>query len=968
MRLLNVDTFKLEDFFYVDPPPYAILSHTWGSDSEEVSYSDVLNGRLDSEATRPPKVSGCCATAKADGYQYVWIDTCCIDKTNSVELQEAINSMFQWYRDANICYAYLSDVPSGVSEDETRAAFSSSRWFTRGWTLQELLAPLNMRFYSRDWEVIGTKGQLCNLVEEITGIPTMYLIGVSDLHEASVAQRMSWAAKRVTKRQEDIAYCLLGIFGVSMPMIYGEKEKAFRRLQDQIMKETGDDSIFAWDLDLDEQTPKVIPTPVPGALLAPLPSSFANCGNIRSVEHPSPLELQGGAIRLPLTVHTEPGGAMVGFLRCFHETRGELTVVAVPLVPAPGVGRGYFRDISRRARLVQIPNYDPSPPLIHLHLDAKHTVNPQISQASWYHIQNSVVGLELIAVDPASCWHKERSLIEVPRQGTTSSLRQVLGRFRTKSNDAKDFVLVLDLSNNRRCGLMVADRETTLEEMTKYYSDWWGHTRGEACIGSESVAVSIRGVRGSKSQSRFVVGLRRADTGNPCTFDATTHLQGIEAKLLLEEIEHGVEKTSKAEDLRREKRDAQSCLAACQTEIEHVRREIERLRKRESALLEQCQIMERDVMELDHQLTRAGADESKREKTISNLNQIIHSCLGNGDEDKENDNRNQVNDEEKEGTDQALAESVKRKLFQMARDKGYSALARHLVEMLIIGKQDPGVALRAAAQNGYVDLVQSLLDRGVDINGADENGRTALHQASRNGHENIVDLLLRRGANPRRRDRENKRPSDSAHTTPEVITLLYKAMFLNGKVKTKREKQRARRLDKAAEKANREENGSVTDEDHAELLKEMVDCRDKRQGLEQSHANLSRENREYQFIIEVGRSKGTQQRPSFLALGEELRREEEETHNMLQKVIFREKLLKQIAESLSISSSGLVETRAVSKAPGYDDLPPVPELPVATYKERTAELDWDVAGEPSRLRHLNWHKRFTVADLFRSRR
>lgn len=162
-------------------------------------------------------------------------------KTNSVELQEAINSMFRWYRDATICYAYLSDVPAGRDHHSPGSSFFSSRWFHRGWTLQELLAPLNFRFYDAKWNCIGTKGDLCHVVEQIAGIPTSFLLGLAELH-----QRMSWAAKRVTERQEDMAYCLLGIFGVSMPMIYGEGSKAFRRLLKQIMKDIGDDSILAW--------------------------------------------------------------------------------------------------------------------------------------------------------------------------------------------------------------------------------------------------------------------------------------------------------------------------------------------------------------------------------------------------------------------------------------------------------------------------------------------------------------------------------------------------------------------------------------------------------------------------------------------------------------------------------------------------------------------------------------------------
>lgn len=147
-----------------------------------------MNGKLDSAKTRPLKLTGCCNQAKKDGYQYVWIDTCCIDKSNSVELQEAINSMFRWYQNADICYAFLADVPAGDDPHKDGSAFSSSRWFSRGWTLQELLAPLNFRFYDAEWQCMGTKGDLCDVVEQITGIPASILLGIADLHHASVAR------------------------------------------------------------------------------------------------------------------------------------------------------------------------------------------------------------------------------------------------------------------------------------------------------------------------------------------------------------------------------------------------------------------------------------------------------------------------------------------------------------------------------------------------------------------------------------------------------------------------------------------------------------------------------------------------------------------------------------------------------------------------------------------------------------
>ena len=229
MRLINVETWKLEYFLGDAIPPYAILSHTWGNDADELTFRDVHDGVLDEtrDARKLVKLKGSCQQAKRDKLGYVCIDTCCIDKADSVKLGEAINSMFQWYSKASECYVYLSDVPAEERDvsREHGSKFFSSRWFQRGWTLQELLAPKRLRFYDQGWELLGTKGQMGGAIEQITGIPRAFLLGWFGLHEASVAQRMSWAAGRVTKRKEDIAYSLLGIFGVMMPMIYGEGTK-----------------------------------------------------------------------------------------------------------------------------------------------------------------------------------------------------------------------------------------------------------------------------------------------------------------------------------------------------------------------------------------------------------------------------------------------------------------------------------------------------------------------------------------------------------------------------------------------------------------------------------------------------------------------------------------------------------------------------------------------------------------------
>jgi hypothetical protein len=245
MRLLkleeNGEISLTKDIIY-PITPYAILSHTWGQDDEEVNFEDLKNG---SGKTKDgyKKLQFCGEQATRDGLQYFWVDTCCIDKSSSAELSEAINSMFQWYKGAYVCYAYLVD----ISMSSSTASFGDSRWFTRGWTLQELLAPRIVRFYSVDWVEIGTKATLSDQIADITGIPISVLLG-KDFADCSLAERMSWASKRSTTRTEDTAYCLMGLFNINMTPLYGEGgPKAFIRLQKKIMKTLKEDhTLFAW--------------------------------------------------------------------------------------------------------------------------------------------------------------------------------------------------------------------------------------------------------------------------------------------------------------------------------------------------------------------------------------------------------------------------------------------------------------------------------------------------------------------------------------------------------------------------------------------------------------------------------------------------------------------------------------------------------------------------------------------------
>lgn len=274
MRLLrrnDTGDFSLTQFPEDAIPPYAILSHTWGADSEEVTFDDLTNG-TGKDKPGYKKIQLCGEQALQDSLEYFWIDTCCIDKSSSAELSEAINSMFFWYSKAVICYTYLSDVHQTA---DLATSLGASRWFTRGWTLQELLAPKDLVFYSAEWQILGDKTKLTNRLEQITKIPTEALQG-TPLNHFSIAEKMSWASKRVTTRVEDVAYSLMGIFEVNMPLLYGEREKAFLRLQQYIMQESNDQSLFAW------RDPSLTNNSEVG-ILARSPQQFEHSSNVRSL-------------------------------------------------------------------------------------------------------------------------------------------------------------------------------------------------------------------------------------------------------------------------------------------------------------------------------------------------------------------------------------------------------------------------------------------------------------------------------------------------------------------------------------------------------------------------------------------------------------------------------------------------------------------------------------------------------------
>ena len=306
MWLLSTDRAELH--FFVSPEVveegYAILSHVW--DASEQTWQDLreIQKRCSTTGENPrelacDKIKRCCELAERQGFKWVWIDTCCIDKTSSAELSEAINSMFRYYSLSEICYAFLKDVHAegafkGYPESPP---FQRSRWHTRGWTLQELIAPQTVIFLSSDWCPLGSKVDLAASLELATGIPAGLLRLERDITDFSIAQRMSWAAMRETTRVEDEAYSLLGIFDIVMPTLYGEGRKAFRRLQEEIMRQSVDPTLFGWGT---WTAPSLLgrasihwqalseaqPYKRESHLFALRPRAFLGCSNLTYISHP----------------------------------------------------------------------------------------------------------------------------------------------------------------------------------------------------------------------------------------------------------------------------------------------------------------------------------------------------------------------------------------------------------------------------------------------------------------------------------------------------------------------------------------------------------------------------------------------------------------------------------------------------------------------------------------------------------
>ncbi|ETN38886.1 uncharacterized protein HMPREF1541_06927 [Cyphellophora europaea CBS 101466] len=320
MRLIDTRTLELADFGnHLPSAQYAILSHRWGDN--EVTYRQYM--ALDKSLLRAQtprayssgldKILWGCHMARRNNLRYFWIDTCCINKNNEddqTELSASVMSMWKWYHEAAICYIFLATITLSAAEverdpnafmewhhskdSEDRDYGRPAEYFRRGWTLQELLAPRRAIFFNATWSFIGSRLQLVDQIYNATNIAKQYINSNEGIRLASIAARLSWAGGRETTREEDRVYSLIGLFDINMDIRYGEGyERAFYRLQKEIVENDPSEDIFAWTSDKLAKS----------GLLAPDIDCFANSGDIDRIwtQDKEPHQLTSKGLRLHIT-------------------------------------------------------------------------------------------------------------------------------------------------------------------------------------------------------------------------------------------------------------------------------------------------------------------------------------------------------------------------------------------------------------------------------------------------------------------------------------------------------------------------------------------------------------------------------------------------------------------------------------------------------------------------------------------
>lgn len=764
MHLINVETLRLERFIADSTPPYAILSHTWGSEKEELSFADIEGGNTRKAGCGANKLKGCCAQAKKDNLEWVWIDTCCIDKQSSSELGEAINSMFQWYRNAAICYAYLSDVPHGDDHRSQRSKLSSSRWFQRGWTLQELIAPEELWFYDQDWKPIGTKADMAKAIGVITGIPWRFLIGWEDIRQASVAQRMFWAAKRKVSRREDAAYCLLGIFNITMPMIYGEGDRALTRLQQEIIKNSRDDSILAWGIDPAAGTPKnSADDAVSAGILATAPSQFANCGGIiRRNQTAAPVDsfdISGGRFRIHIALYTTSAGETYGLLNSGPEYNAD-EVVGIPLIKISGAATDeYLRPLGRCAVFLPRPaTSDLMTKYIHVKMERQSKVNEAMGQRLWLHIDgHREISLKLEEDYPPVLWKKGRALIAETGDLDGNVTRRHLARFRTHGEGTQDIIVVLEFElqgsqPQARSHVMSLPRGTVLEELSRKFAYLSPELLGNqaASIDNLHVEVTVEQQWVAREPILFV-GLAAASSSPNAHVNAHSELEQASLKLeIMKILQEGRQYYLATIQSIQQKNKEAAALDETRKQLavldDELRELIEKRRELSDAVEKGVQQVAQLKTEVENAVNQ-GYKRSKRQEEIQQrldeleinqgsgnwLETLVKPLLGAG---KIIDDLNDI-----AGSDSS---------YQQVREAKKKNKAKHM-----ICGQTP---LSWATMNDYEAMAKLLLDKGADIEEKNEGGYTPVWMAAADGNEAMVKALLEAGANVEAKDSDGNSP------------------------------------------------------------------------------------------------------------------------------------------------------------------------------------------------------------------
>jgi ankyrin repeat protein len=778
-------------------PNYVILSHTW--EDEEVTLQDMKTN----EAVKLrgyEKVSMACSVAAADGFDYVWIDTCCIDKTSSAELSEALNSMYRWYNEAEECYAYLADVPHSPVDQVTGVTgpeFRESRWFTRGWTLQELIAPVSVIFLDGEWQGIGTKSSLQREISEITGIPGNFLLG-DDLRHASIAQRMSWASRRETTRTEDLAYCLMGLFGIYMPMLYGEGERAFIRLQEEIMRVTDDHSLFAWTS-----------TEGRGGILANSPAAFAYSGNIIPVSSayatssPSTISSRGIHLFLPFIENGQQGKGLA-VLQC-TEIGKETMRLAIHLRDVFLTKEDFVREKSTALAIVDIENVNNlHHSLTSLYVRQWHSTRNK----NWEGMEKCVVKLGGVDAKVAtfrisnfdSNCDLSDGLITMNMKAIPDG---VLGRLVVVCKDGNIFQVLLSKHGNSLSADISAsttdiqhiqdlnvlkeeqnDQDRIIEELSdgqhvhiaikkrvlllrgercltgvveiSYLSalkgEWLEHVVILEKEVQEKTLVSYAAKRGAKTVLEHLLdreGIESKPNGDlrtPLSWAA----EGGREEVVKYLLERGAALTSKDKDGRTPLSwAAGSGHEAIVTLILEKAATLENIEKNSERNIRDWTSL--PLAKLQQLLSTKGAKvESKR-----NGGQVMRYW------DMSEDRYGQT------------------PLFY-ATQNGHEAVVKLLLEK---GVDVTRVAINGwtllhnASKSGHADVVKLLLEKGADVTAATKNGWTPLHNASKSGHADVVKLLLEKGADGAAAAIDGRTPlqlaSKNGHA--EVVKLLVAA-------------------------------------------------------------------------------------------------------------------------------------------------------------------------------------------------